>query len=189
MPSFNNLENYILLVEDALPSELCDALLAEYAESSDWKNALVTGGVENKDIRHCQVIKSSESASIDKNKEVRQKLDAALFESSNKVVNQYVYKFGHCAIARDYGYDLLKYSAGGFYTEHVDSYTEGPRTLSCSFVLNDDFAGGEFSFFNQQVKYKIPKGGALLFPSTFLYPHAVLPVTKGTRYAVITWFH
>ena len=59
----------------------------------------------------------------------------------------------------------------------------------CSFVLNDDFTGGEFSFFNQQVKYKIPKGGALLFPSTFLYPHAVLPVTEGTRYAVITWFH
>jgi hypothetical protein len=91
MPSFNNLENYILLVEDALPSELCDALLVEYAESSDWKNALVTGGVENKDIRHCQVIKSSESASIDKNKKVRQKLDAALFESSNKVVNQYIF--------------------------------------------------------------------------------------------------
>ena len=189
MHSFNNLGDYIMLIEGALSSKLCDALLAEYAESPDWENALVTGGLENKGIRHCQVIKSSHASSIDKNKEVRQALDAALFENSNKVVNQYVHKFGHCFIAKDCGYDLLKYSAGGFYTEHVDSYTEGPRTLSCSFALNDNFEGGEFSFFNQQIKYKIPKGGALLFPSTFLYPHAVLPVTKGTRYAAITWFH
>ena len=28
----------------------------------------------------------------------------------------------------------------------------------------------------------------VMFPSTFMYPHEVMPVTKGTRYSIITWF-
>jgi hypothetical protein len=27
-----------------------------------------------------------------------------------------------------------------------------------------------------------------MFPSNFLYPHSVLPVTEGTRYSIVTWF-
>ena len=36
--------------------------------------------------------------------------------------------------------------------------------------------------------YKLEKGDALMFPSNFMYPHEVMPVTKGTRYSIITWF-
>ena len=27
----------------------------------------------------------------------------------------------------------------------------------------------------------------IIWPSTFLYPHTVKPVTKGTRYSVVAW--
>jgi predicted 2-oxoglutarate/Fe(II)-dependent dioxygenase YbiX len=60
--------------------------------------------------------------------------------------------------------------------------------VSCSFALNDNYEGGEFSFFDGQIKIKLPKGAALLFPSNFMYPHQILPVTNGTRYSIITWF-
>jgi predicted 2-oxoglutarate/Fe(II)-dependent dioxygenase YbiX len=54
--------------------------------------------------------------------------------------------------------------------------------------LNDDFEGGEFVFFNKELKYKLEKGDAIMFPSNFMYPHEVMPVTQGTRYSIITWF-
>jgi predicted 2-oxoglutarate/Fe(II)-dependent dioxygenase YbiX len=27
----------------------------------------------------------------------------------------------------------------------------------------------------------------VLFPSSFMFPHEILEVTSGTRYAVVTW--
>jgi predicted 2-oxoglutarate/Fe(II)-dependent dioxygenase YbiX len=27
-----------------------------------------------------------------------------------------------------------------------------------------------------------------LFPSNYLYPHRITPVTQGTRYSIVTWF-
>jgi predicted 2-oxoglutarate/Fe(II)-dependent dioxygenase YbiX len=32
-------------------------------------------------------------------------------------------------------------------------------------------------------------GDLIIFPSIFLYPHKVLPVTKGTRYSYISWVY
>jgi len=32
-------------------------------------------------------------------------------------------------------------------------------------------------------------GSAIVFPSNFCFPHAVLPVTKGERHSIITWIH
>jgi predicted 2-oxoglutarate/Fe(II)-dependent dioxygenase YbiX len=63
-----------------------------------------------------------------------------------------------------------------------------PRSVSCSFALNDDYEGGEFAFFDRELKYKLKKGSILLFPSSFMYPHEIMPVTKGTRYSIVTWF-
>jgi predicted 2-oxoglutarate/Fe(II)-dependent dioxygenase YbiX len=67
-------------------------------------------------------------------------------------------------------------------------YHDQNRSVSCSFALNDDFEGGEFAFFDRELKYKLGKGDAIMFPSNFMYPHEVMPVTKGTRYSIITWF-
>ena len=61
-------------------------------------------------------------------------------------------------------------------------------TMSCVFYWNDDFEGGEFAFFDREIKYKLDKGDAIMFASNFMYPHEIMPVTKGTRYSIITWF-
>ena len=45
-----------------------------------------------------------------------------------------------------------------------------------------------FIFFDRELKYTLDKGDALMFPSTFLYPHEIGKVTEGTRYSIITWF-
>ena len=74
------------------------------------------------------------------------------------------------------------------YKEHVDfSSNQGPRILTCSLILNDDYDGGDFTFFEGE--YTIPKKScsAIVFPSNFCFPHAVTPVSNGDRHVVITW--
>ena len=184
----NKLEEYIYVVKNALSNKVCDEILNEFINSDDWGDAVVGSGVLEKNIRNCQSIVISYPHVIQKNKDIRHGLDNAIFDGASKCIKDYNTKFSHCRIEEDSGYELLKYPEGCFYTEHTDSFKARPRAVSCSFILNDDFEGGEFAFFNKELKYKLEKGDALLFPSNFMYPHEVMPVTKGTRYSIITWF-
>ena len=70
---------------------------------------------------------------------------------------------------------------------HVDSLNLHPRILSISFILNDNYDGGNFIFFDEKYKIEKKKGMAVVFPSNFCFPHAVTPVTNGDRHAIITW--
>lgn len=89
--------------------------------------------------------------------------------------------------------DFLKYEVNGKYEVHVDSSPVSPRTVSIIVNLNDDYEGGDFVFFNPFSKEEIihsvslKKGSVLMFPSNFLYPHSVKPITKGTRYSIVSW--
>jgi len=181
------LSEYIVVLEKVLPEVTIQSIEREYLNSDDWITARTRGG-ENTEVRNCSTIGMSFSSVITKNKIIRTNIDAELHVATQKIVARYRGKFPKLEIERDTGYDLLKYEPGGFYKEHVDSFLEMPRTLSCSIALNDEYEGGEFAFFNRELKYKVPKGGAILFPSNFMYPHEVMPVTNGTRYSIITWF-
>jgi predicted 2-oxoglutarate/Fe(II)-dependent dioxygenase YbiX len=184
-----NIQDYIVVIKNALTSPLCEAILNEYKNSNEWVDAVVGNGASiKKEVRNCKTIGISQPLIIEINKKIRQKLDKYIFLSAGECIKKYNNKFQDCKIEEDSGYDILKYTEGSFYTEHVDSFKARPRAVSCSFILNDDFEGGEFAFFNRELKYKLDKGDALLFPSNFMYPHEVLPVTKGTRYSIITWF-
>jgi predicted 2-oxoglutarate/Fe(II)-dependent dioxygenase YbiX len=181
------LKDYIAVVPNVVSSELCDAVLAEYKNCDDWINATVKNG-ENLNIRNCQTIGMSFSNIIEKNKETRQKLDQELFICAAKAIQNYKNVFPMCDIEQDSGYDLLKYKTGGFYSQHKDSFKDRPRAVSCSFALNDGYEGGEFAFFGRELVYNLKKGSCIMFPSNFMYPHEIMPVTSGTRYSIVTWF-
>lgn len=181
------LKDYIVVVPDVVPAELCDAVLAEYKGCDNWIVATIKNG-ENLNVRNCQTIGISFSGIIEKNKELRQKLDQELFGCAANAIKEYKKHFVNCSIEQDSGYNLLKYEVGNFYTTHTDSFKDMPRAVSCSFALNDDYEGGEFAFFNREVVYNLKKGDALMFPSNFMYPHEIMPVTSGTRYSIVTWF-
>ena len=87
--------------------------------------------------------------------------------------------------------DLLKYSVGGKYEIHTDHYTNSPRHLSIIINLNDDYEGGNLIFTDQKNKeikrYILEKGSVVFFPSNFMYPHSIEPITKGTRYSIVAW--
>lgn len=182
-----NIKDYIVVLKNIVPNELCDAILAEYLKSSDWADAPIDLGKLDKTRRNCTGVAMSEPSVIQNNKE-RARLDAEVFKCAAKCIEEYNKKFKKVNIKEDTGYELLRYNKGQFYIQHVDSSAEEHRLVSCSFHLNDDYEGGEFGFFNREMKIKAGKGDVVMFPSNFMYPHEIMPVTKGTRYSIITWY-
>jgi hypothetical protein len=182
-----DLRDYIVVFENIVSNELCDEIIEEYNNDSNFIPSTVSDGYRI-DIRNSSYLDMSNSFIIQQNQEKRKTIDGKLFDCAGEAIKKYSTKFGRVCIQGDSGYTLLRYQEGGFYSQHTDHFLQAPRIVSCSFTLNDDFESGEFGFFNRELVYRPPKGSALMFPSNFLYPHEVMPVTKGTRYSIITWF-
>jgi len=87
--------------------------------------------------------------------------------------------------------DLLKYTPGGKYEIHTDHFTNSPRHLSIIINLNNEYEGGDLTFTDQKEmevkRLKLGKGSIVFFPSNFMYPHSIEPITKGTRYSIVAW--
>jgi predicted 2-oxoglutarate/Fe(II)-dependent dioxygenase YbiX len=183
-----SLKDFVVVQENIIPHSLCDDILSEYADSNEWKETETEGYHSNQEVRSCYGISMSTSDVISKNEIIRKKLDSEIFECTKDAIKKYKDLFPNCQVAQDTGYDLLRYAEGQFIVSHTDCSLLNPREVSCSFALNDEFEGGEFAFFSQKLKYRIPKGAAIMFPSNFMYPHEVMKVTSGTRYSIVTWF-
>ena len=102
---------------------------------------------------------------------------------------------------------ITRYRKGGFYSfhwdgngDHLSAYNNPQndfmhghvRKLSMSVILNDNFEGGAFEFAEYSKENCIitpieaKAGSIIIFPSST--EHRVAPVTKGTRYSLVTWF-
>ena len=103
---------------------------------------------------------------------------------------------------------ITRYKKGGFYYFHKDGKSDhlsahdmpdnkffhgNVRKLSMTVLLNDNYEGGEFQFATyskEKCEIETPEfnkiGSIVVFPSSM--EHRVAPVTKGTRYSLVTWF-
>jgi len=182
--------DYIRIYKNIVSPELCDKILAEYKKCEEWRNARVGGaGQIRKDIRNVRDINISDPFTIGVNSEVRQYIDIELYKITVDLLEKYKKFAPHSIITSDSGYTLLEYETGCYYTQHTDHFSTHPRTISCSLNLNDDYTGGEFTFFDGTVSYTLGKGDVIMFPSNFMYPHEIKSVSSGTRYSIITWFN
>lgn len=182
----DKLSDFIIVEDNAIPIDLCDLIIKEYKDDNSWVNTTTKSGL-SRNVRRCDAINMSHVDIIAKNQDVRKEIDSRLYECTKDLLNRYSSRFRHILPSGDSGYVILRYQEGEFYTQHTDHFLEVPRMVSVSFALNEDYEGGEFCFFDRQIKHRIPKGSALMFPSNFMYPHEILPVTKGVRYSIITW--
>lgn len=183
-----DVRDYIVVLENIIPHNICDAVINEFSNEEEWAKTVVGQGVVDNKVRTAETIVISFPHVIEKNSKIRQKIDEDIFNYAAIAIKKYNEKFSLARIEEDSGYELLRYKEGQFYTQHTDSFKARPRAVSCSFALNDNYEGGEWGFFDREMVIKAPKGSAVLFPSNFMYPHEIMPVTKGTRYSIITWF-
>ena len=94
----------------------------------------------------------------------------------------------------DTDFRVQHYPVDGRMGEHVDNaefkWTNkktklGHSQVSALLFLNDEYEGGDFIVAGNT--YNPTQGSALFFPSNFMYPHEVKPVTKGNRWSIATW--
>lgn len=203
---YDNLKKYIGVYPDLFPESFCDDILNEYVNEDIWQAATTIDTKEEvaklTSVRVCSELFISDPFIINKNHEVRQTIDNTVFSILHEGIKAYLKDFHLSKIVRDTGYNLLRYTPGGFYEEHFDAFmnpvkkADGtleswslyPRQVSVVVQLNTDFVGGGLSFFNDTYRIPINKGCAVFFPSSFMFPHQALPVIEGTRYAIVSWF-
>ena len=175
----NKLSDFVRQYENLIDIELCNKIINQ--KDLSFYPATV-GDNKLNTHRNCY------------NKPLEDKFNDDIFQVIGKVLKLYHEDqpwFETGATTEDTGYTHLLYlgSKKGEYKEHVDHFDLQPRVLSCSLILNDNYKGGDFAFFGGE--YIVPKkaGSAVVFPSNFCFPHAILPITKGDRHAIITWIH
>ena len=94
----------------------------------------------------------------------------------------------------DSGIQTTFYQKGDYYDWHSDGKggttpTQYERKLSMSFLLTDDYEGGELELESKPSNFVLkPKAGtAVIFPSWL--PHKVKPVISGERISLVAWMN
>lgn len=104
------------------------------------------------------------------------------------VVEEYTNEYGIKILTRDTP-QLMQYEEGCFFDWHLDDGPSVERTVSFCYYMSTDYDGGEIEFKYFPVKHKPKANELIVFPSNYIYMHRVNPVTRGIRYAVISWWH
>ena len=177
MSKYTYTKNYIKEYKNAVPLELAKKII--YQKDLEFNQA-TTGGGKINSHRNCLI----KPLDPNFNKEI-----ADIFK---KVFKSYIQEFHFFDSIRGdtTGWDHVLYvgEKAQEYKEHVDfSNNREPRTLTCSLILNEDYKGGHFSFFEGEYTIRKKACSAIVFPSNFCFPHAVTPVTQGDRHVIITW--
>jgi hypothetical protein len=151
-----------------------------------WQKARTIGLGTRQDVRTNNLMEITELSMVTNNKlvqNIHNQFNMVLLASTIPYAKRYGI---HEGLWHE-GYSLLKYGQGQEYKGHYDGGTDIGRAISALVYLNDDYEGGEieFPFFN--VKIKPLPGMLILFPSNYAYTHIAHPVTRGTKYSLVTW--
>lgn len=179
------LGDFIHLHKGLFSLEFCDEVLQEYA-SADFKY----GGHPSFDlnVRNLKELNISDENLINSaNSYVRSKIDYTVYKTL-KDSPALASLYPHANFQVDEGYSLRRMEKDHFYTQHTDQGIGIDWKVSCSICLTDDYTGGEIKFFDDpETSYKLGRGDMLTFPSNFMFPHEVTPITSGIRYVIVTW--
>jgi hypothetical protein len=110
----------------------------------------------------------------------------AFHESMKPCLDEYISVYG-AVIEHIQAPQLLRYGKEQKFHNHVDDHPLFTRRISMTYYLNDDYEGGDVEFSKYGLRFKAKKNNLLIFPSNFMYNHAVHPVTDGLRYVVVQW--
>ena len=188
----NSLEKYIKVFYNIIPNDVLENLIKICKESPNFQQATIIN--KNKENLIDYKIRKTFSWHM-KNIGIKSLTEVHwtnfLYNVFNKSIDNYLKSIDTSDNYIVNDIQILKYNVGGHYKFHVDNAVSAHRTYSCIFFLNDDYEGGEllFKFPGESLEYKInkQKNSMVVWPSNFLYPHSVTPVTKGERYSVVSW--
>lgn len=183
------LKDYVKIYEDVFDADFCKRMV-ELAEGGDWRTHTFYDAIADRSIQHEDELDVSWSATQEK---------LVLQQKLWHMIERYILK-DHAHMSEWYGswsgYSEVRfnrYTVGTqmhIHCDHIHSMFDGTRkgipTLTILGALNNDYEGGELIMWEQE-RIHLPAGSVTIFPSNFLYPHRVAPVTKGVRYSYVSW--
>jgi hypothetical protein len=186
----NKLEDYVVVIKDAVSKELCNKALQELKKVKWQQHNFYSHKTGEKNALSKEKELDFSSDSIKSHDEIMM----CVWQSIGQYIEYYQFPWyngwnGHSSLKYN------RYKKGTLMSEHCDHIQdmfEGDRrgipVLSCVGGLNNNYEGGEFVMFKNKT-YKIDAGDIIIFPSNFLFPHRVNEVTKGTRYTYVSWVY
>ena len=173
-----SLSTYIKHYTSEVNSVTCDGII-KYAEDRPdrWQPATTTSADGGMDERVCDMWNITGD----------DKIDEVVFNSINPSINKYRASFPTISVEKDWGYSILRYKPGGKYNYHTDQGIIHNREITIIFNLNDEYEGGSLSLHKEYETTEMGQGDIIIFPSNFMYPHRINPVTSGVRYSIVTW--
>ena len=188
-----NLEHYIFQKENFLDAQYCENSI-NVLNKNEWK-------------KHIWYFPRTDSKSVKSDNEP-DVIGASWFTDEIHEINEFIVDELHSTILEYVeglkfkwfdewqGYNVIKFirylhgQTMENHCDHIHSMFDGERKgipiLSIIGVLNDDYEGGELIMVEDKIIHT-KKGDLLIFPSNFLYPHRIAPVTKGARYSYVSW--
>src|SRR6266566_8115776 len=176
-----------IMVTPQLISDVNLEKLQTFCKGSDhrWNDASTTGDLH--DYRVCAAMEITSLLRTGLHDDLKW-IDDIFWGAVDEAARYYMNRFPDLKVKTDTGVVLLRYQQGCYYKEHVDHHQTMPRSISLSFSINDDYTGGMFSFFGGTHSRYASAGKAIVFPSNFMFPHGIKPITSGTRYSCEMWF-
>jgi hypothetical protein len=186
-----NLENYIYLDRDCLSKDFCNELLDELKTNEGWETHQYFNEYNKQAVVH-----KNEPLVCGLQTNNGKLLQDKLWFVIQDYLNQEVIRNSIHPLNTWNGYEAVRFNCYSektemrYHVDHIQTMFSGEKrgipTLSIVGLLNDDFEGGEFEFFGNK-KMDLSAGSVMVFPSIFLYPHAVYPVRFGKRYSFVSW--
>ena len=159
-------QDYIRQYKGILTAEQCRTIIAA-ADYGRWEE------VTHNDTRVCDVAVITSRA-----------LDSILFGAFGGMLKLYAEDFWRAAsMNTDNGYTVARYSPSDHCPIHHEPVGSGIRAM----INLSECDGGELQFFGKE-KVESSVGIGTIFPSSFMFPYEILPVTEGFRYYVSTNF-
>jgi len=201
-----------LLIENFLPTPVCEAITAYTIEATEAETAKV------KSRRLHSIVDPSVDESI--RKTVIYTLPQTLlveYDKSFKKHQQEIEDYFRIALTLATTVQVLEYTKGDFYAKHADDSNElvdkagdtvgfvqvaPQRKLSTVLFASShssegtdgvSFEGGELVFnylldaAGESIKIFPKAGDMIVFPSNPIYSHEVMPVTQGYRLSLVQW--
>lgn len=184
----------IWVYRDVLPESMniikrLEDVILDTGNYYNYQEAMVGYGMKMPEYRDCYDFKFKKTDIQNDQSPASKKLQelwSEVYDNQLQAVKDYCKRFNIGELRYWEAMNFIKYETNQHFMEHHDHGYSYNCVLSAVSYPNEDYEGGELYFRLQDLKVKPRAGDLYLFPSNFMYPHQAMPVTSGTKHAIVT---
>lgn len=185
----------VVVYHDVFPKSMnliqrLEDVLSDGKEGYSWNSAYTGLDMYNPNYRDCYDYKIKKLTDDPAGKPVEKLLLEQIWDDCFQAQQAPVkdYREMHHIDNLNYweSFNFVKYGESQHFAEHSDHGWSYVSVLSSVGYINDDYEGGGLYFRQLNYTYQPKAGDLVLFPSSYLFSHAAMPVKRGTKYAIVT---